>query len=79
MIKSTTTGHSTQVVPLYAFGAGAEWFSKEKIQERYGAVTKAHVEENGFIHEGWITGALMGWLMSGMTADFGMPVGYKGE
>ena len=77
MIQSTTTGHSTQVVPLYAFGAGAKNFSKEAINTKYGAVANAHVEQDGFIHEGWITGALMGELLTGEA--FGQPANYKGQ
>ena len=64
-ISSSTTGHSSQRVPLYAFGAGAENFSAEAINAKYSADAKAGLEEEGYIHEGWITGALMGELMTG--------------
>ena len=80
LIKSTTTGHSSQNVPLYAFGAGAQKFSAEAIQATYGANSKASVNTlaNGDLeHEGWITGALMGELMTG--AAFGQPANYKGN
>ena len=77
-IKSTTTGHSSQVVPLYAFGAGAERFSPEAILAQYGAQANAGVKENGFVHEGWITGAILGQLMSG-DPTFGEPADYKGK
>ncbi len=76
-IKSTTTGHSSQNVPLYAFGAGAQNFSAEAIAAKYGSVDNAHVEEDGNIHEGWITGALIGELISGET--FGQPADYNGQ
>ena len=62
-ISSSTTGHSSQRVPLYAFGAGAENFSAESIKATFG--DDAALEEDGYIHEGWITGALMGQLMTG--------------
>ena len=77
MISSTTTGHSSQRVPLYAFGAGAQNFSAEAIATKYSAMPQAGLEENGKIHEGWITGALMGELMTG--AAWGMQPGYKGQ
>ena len=77
LISSEDTGHSSQRVPLYAFGAGADKFSAEQINTKYSGNTKAGIEENGKIHEGWITGALMGELMTG--AAFGQPAGYKGE
>ena len=76
-IKSTTTSHSSQNVPLYAFGAGADRFSADAINTKYGSVTNAHVEDNGNIHEGWITGALMGELITGSA--FGQPANYVGE
>jgi alkaline phosphatase len=75
-ISSGGTGHSSQRVPLYAFGAGAENFSAEAINTKYGANTKAGVDQSGRIHEGWIAGALMGELMTGDA--FGQPAGYKG-
>ena len=75
-ISSGGTGHSSQRVPLYAFGAGAENFSAEAINTKYGDNTKAGVEQAGRIHEGWIAGALMGELMTGTA--FGQPAGYKG-
>lgn len=78
MIKSTTTGHSSQVVPLYAFGAGAENFSAEAIMAKYGSQANAHVEQDGFVHEGWITGALIGQLITG-DETFGQPANYKGQ
>ena len=65
LMKSTTSGHSSQNVPLYAFGAGAQNFSAEAINTKFGSNPKAGVEENGRVHEGWITGALMGELMTG--------------
>ena len=77
-IKSTTTGHSGQNVPLYAFGAGAQNFSAEAIAEKFSAWgTKAGISEGGKIHEGWITGALMGELITGEA--FGMPTDYRGQ
>ncbi len=64
-VSSGGTDHSSQRVPLYAFGAGADNFSAEAIYAKYNADAKAGVEEEGYIHEGWITGALMGELMTG--------------
>ena len=76
---STDGGHSSQRVPLYAFGAGAQNFSAEALNTKYGADPKAGVEQNGKIHEGWITGALMGelitgdpWGMTGKVSDKGV-------
>ena len=77
-IKSTTTGHSSQNVPLYAFGAGAKNFTAEAINAKYGTVSNAHVEKNGNVHEGWITGALIGQLISG-DPNFGQLANYKGK
>ena len=76
-ISSTTTGHSSQRVPLYAFGAGAQNFSAEAIAAKYASMPQAGLEEGGKIHEGWITGALMGELMTG--AAWGMQPGYNGQ
>ena len=77
-IKSTTTGHSSQNVPLYAFGAGADRFSAENIHAQYGNQKNAGVNADGTIHEGWITGAILGQLMSG-DPTFGEPADYKGQ
>lgn len=76
-INSSTVGHSDLVVPLYAFGAGADRFSKESIFAQYGGQANAGVKENGFVHEGWITGAILGQLMSG-DPTFGEPADYPG-
>ena len=76
-IKSTTTGHSSQNVPLYAFGAGAQYFSPEAIMAKYGSQANANVNENGFVHEGWITGALIGELITG--EPFGQYAYYVGQ
>ena len=76
-IKSTTTGHSSQNVPLYAFGAGADRFSAESILEQYGQQENAGVTQGGFVHEGWITGAILGQLITG--EDFGETANYKGK
>lgn len=76
-ISSTTSGHSSQRVPLYAFGAGADNFSAEKIAAKYASVPQAGLEEGGKIHEGWITGAIMGELMTGEA--FGETAGYAGH
>ena len=76
-ISSTTTGHSSQRVPLYAFGAGAQNFSAEAIATKYAAMPQAGLEEGGKVHEGWIAGALMGELMTG--GAFGMQAGYAGQ
>ena len=65
LMKSTTSGHSSQNVPLYAFGAGAQNFSAASIKAKFGSNAKAGVEENGNVHEGWITGALLGELITG--------------
>ena len=72
MIYSDTDGHSSQRVPLYAFGAGAQNFSAEAIATKYASHPNAGLEEDGKIHEGWITGALMGELMTG--EPFGLTV-----
>lgn len=77
-IKSTTTGHSSQNVPLYAFGAGAQNFSKESILATFGGQANAHVEQDGFIHEGWITGTILGRLITG-DKTYGQPASYKGQ
>ena len=77
MISSTTTGHSSQRVPLYAFGAGAQNFSAEAIATKYASMPQAGLEEGGKIHEGWICGQLMGELMTG--GAFGEQAGYKGQ
>lgn len=63
LCASTDGGHSSQRVPLYAFGAGAKNFSAEAISTKYAQDSKAGVEQGGKVHEGWITGALMGELM----------------
>ena len=76
-IKSTTTGHSSQNVPLIAFGAGADRFSAEAIAAAYAEIEKAHVSENGNVHEGWIAGQIIGQLMG--DEDFGQPADYKGN
>ena len=78
-ISSGSTGHSSQRVPLYAFGAGAANFSAESIATKYATHPNAGLEDGGKIHEGWITGALMGELISG--ADFGLTavLDYKGQ
>ena len=65
LMKSTTGGHSSQNVPLYAFGAGAQYFSASAINTKFSANAKAGVELEGKVHEGWITGALMGELITG--------------
>ena len=69
---STDGGHSSQRVPLYAFGAGAQNFSAEAIATKFAAHPNAGIEEGGKIHEGWITGALMGELITG--EPFGLTV-----
>ena len=77
--ESTDTGHSSQRVPLYAFGAGAQNFSAEAILAKYGSDARANVEENGKIHEGWITGALMGELITGEAFGQTGESTYKGQ
>ena len=77
-IKSTTTGHSSQNVPLYAFGAGAQNFSKESILSVFGDQENAHVEQDGFVHEGWVTGTILGRLITG-DATYGQSSEYKGK
>ena len=79
LISSTTTGHSSQNVPLYAFGAGAQNFSAEAINAKYGAQANAGVEQNGKIHEGWITGALMGEMITGAAFGQTGKTEYKGQ
>ena len=79
MISSTTTGHSSQNVPLYAFGAGAQNFSAEAILAKYGSQANAGVEQDGKIHEGWITGALMGELITGSAFGLTGNSTYKGQ
>lgn len=65
LMKSTTGSHSPQNVPLYAFGAGAQYFSASAINTKFGSNPKAGVELEGKVHEGWIAGALMGELITG--------------
>ena len=77
--ESTDTGHSSQRVPLYAFGAGAQNFSAEAINTKYGSFALAGVQENGKIHEGWITGALMGELITGEAFGLTGKSSYKGQ
>ena len=77
-VKPTTTGHSSQNVPLYAFGAGADRFTAAAIEAQYGQQANAGVEQGGFVHEGWITGAILGQLISG-DETFGEPADYKGK
>ncbi|MBR2282269.1 MAG: alkaline phosphatase, partial [Spirochaetales bacterium] len=79
LITSTTTGHSSQRVPLYAFGAGADKFSAENILAKYGSDPKAGLEQNGKIHEGWITGAIIGELMTGSAFGQTGLTEYKGQ
>ena len=78
-VSSSGTGHSSQRVPLYAFGAGADKFSAEQINATYGENALAGVEENGKIHEGWITGALMGQFITGAPFGLDAVVSYKGQ
>ena len=77
--ESTDTGHSSQRVPLYAFGAGAQNFSADAINAKYGADSRANVSEGGKIHEGWITGALMGELITGEAFGLTGKSSYKGQ
>ena len=77
--ESTDTGHSSQRVPLYAFGAGAKNFSAEEINKKYGSFARAGVEEGGKIHEGWITGALIGELITGEAFGETGKTSYKGQ
>ncbi|MBR6084815.1 MAG: alkaline phosphatase [Spirochaetales bacterium] len=77
--ESTDTGHSSQRVPLYAFGAGAQNFSAEAINTKYGSDPRASVSESGKVHEGWITGALMGELMTGEAFGQTGKSTYKGQ
>lgn len=77
LVYSNDTGHSSQRVPLYAFGAGADNFSAASIYATYGSQANADVSEGGKVHEGWITGAIMGKLITG--AAFGEPADYKGQ
>ena len=79
MISSTTTGHSSQNVPLYAFGAGAQNFSAEAILAKFGSQANAGVEQDGKVHEGWITGALMGELITGEAFGLTGNSTYKGQ
>lgn len=79
LMKSTTDGHSSQNVPLYAFGAGAQNFSAEAINTKYGSQANAGVEENGKVHEGWITGALMGELITGEAFGLTGNTTYNGQ
>ncbi len=77
--ESTDTGHSSQSVPLYAFGAGAQNFSAEAINAKYSSMPQAGIEENGKIHEGWIAGALMGELITGEAFGMTGKTSYKGQ
>lgn len=79
LCQSTDTGHSSQYVPLYAFGAGAQNFSAEAINTKYGAQANAGVEQNGKVHEGWICGALMGELITGSAFGQTGKTTYKGQ
>ena len=79
MISSTTTGHSSQNVPLYAFGAGAQNFSAEAINTKYGSQANAGVEQDGKVHEGWIAGALMGEMITGEAFGQTGNNTYKGQ
>ena len=78
-IKSTTTGHSSQVVPFFAFGAGADAFSSETIAAAYpndSSMNTTHTYEDKDVleREGWITGQILGQLMG--DANFGQPANY---
>lgn len=77
--ESTDTGHSSQRVPLYAFGAGAKSFSAEEILAKYGSDQRAGVQEGGKIHEGWITGALMGEMITGEAFGLTGKTNYAGQ
>ena len=79
MISSTTTGHSSQNVPLYAFGAGAQNFSAEAILAKYGSQANAGLEQDGKVHEGWIAGALMGEMITGEAFGLTGNAAYKGQ
>ncbi len=79
MISSTTTGHSSQNVPLYAFGAGAQNFSAEAILAKYGSQANAGLEQDGKVHEGWIAGALMGEMITGEAFGQTGNNTYKGQ
>jgi hypothetical protein len=79
LCESTDTGHSSQRVPLYAFGAGAQSFSAEAINTKYGSDQRAGVQEGGKIHEGWITGALMGEFITGEAFGLTGKTTYKGQ
>lgn len=75
----TTTGHSSQNVPVIAFGAGAQKFSSEAIAAAY----PTDSSNNGKVIENWITGQIIGKLMkANMTGgsydnqEFGQPEGY---
>ena len=78
-IISGGTGHSSQRVPLYAFGAGADKFSAESIATKYADHPNAGLEEGGKIHEGWITGALMGELIKGSAFGLTGVADYNGK
>ena len=78
-ISSTDTGHSSQRVPLYAFGAGADKFSAEQIYEKYASDAKAGLEQEGKVHEGWIAGALMGELITGKEFGQTGKADYNGQ
>ncbi|MBR5099441.1 MAG: alkaline phosphatase, partial [Spirochaetales bacterium] len=67
LMKANSTDHSTKTVPCIAFGAGADKFSAANIAEAYGL-------SDGSVHEGWITGQIIGQLMG--DDDFGQPEGY---
>lgn len=66
-LRAKSTGHTTRNVPCIAFGAGADKFSAENIATAYGLT-------DGSVHEGWITGQLIGQLMG--DEKFGQPSGY---
>ena len=78
-ISSSTTGHSSQRVPLYAFGAGADKFSAEQINAKFSTHPNAGVEDGGNVHEGWITGALMGELITGSNFGLTGVLDYNGK
>lgn len=78
-ISSGGTGHSSQRVPLYAFGAGADKFSAEQINAKFGTHPNAGIEDGGNVHEGWITGALMGELITGSNFGLTGVLDYNGK
>lgn len=67
LMKANSTDHSTKTVPCIAFGAGADKLSAASIAEAYGL-------SDGSVHEGWITGQIVGQLMG--DDEFGQPAGY---